>query len=72
MIGKPTVAGCTMLPLFFGIPFTLCTAIMLLKTDRLLRIFKARSRLTAGGSYLISNKMQAIVAAVMDVSPPLP
>lgn len=69
MIGKPTVAGCTMLPLFFGIPFTLCTAIMLLKTDRLLRIFKARSRLTAGGSYLISNKMQAIVAAVMTLVP---
>jgi len=69
MIGKPTVAGCTVLPLFFGIPFTLCTAIMLLKTDRLLRIFKARSRLTAGGSYLISNKMQAIVAAVMTLVP---
>lgn len=69
MIGKPTVAGCTVLPLFFGIPFTLCTAIMLLKTDRLLRIFQARSRLTAGGSYLISNKMQAIVAAVMTLVP---
>lgn len=69
MIGKPTVAGCTVLPLFFGIPFTLCTAIMLLKTDRLLRIFKARSRLTAGGSYLISNKIQAIVAAAMTLVP---
>ncbi|KAL9983456.1 hypothetical protein ACROYT_G005631 [Oculina patagonica] len=69
MIGKPTVAGCTVLPLFFGIPFTLCTAIMLLKTDRLLRIFQARSRLTASSSYLISNKMQAIVAAIMTFVP---
>lgn len=69
MIGKPTEAGCTVLPLFFGIPFTLCTAVMLLKTDRLLRIFKARSRLTAGSSYLISNKMQAIVAVVMTLVP---
>lgn len=69
MMGKPTVGGCTVLPLFFGIPFTLCTSIMLLKTDRLLRIFKARSRLTAGGSYLISNKMQAIVASVMTLVP---
>ena len=69
MIGKPTVAGCTVLPLLFGIPFTLCTAIMLLKTDRLLRIFQARSRLTASSSYLISNKMQAIVATVMTFVP---
>ena len=69
MIGKPTKAGCTVLPLFFGIPFTLCTAVMLLKTDRLLRIFNARSRLTAGSSYLISNKMQAMVAAAMTLVP---
>ena len=69
MIGKPTVAGCTVIPLFFGIPFTLCTAIMLLKTDRLLRIFQARSRLTASSSYLISNKMQAIVATIMTFVP---
>lgn len=69
IIGKPTVAGCAVLPLLFGIPFTLCTAIMLLKTDRLLRIFQARSRLTASSSYLISNKMQAIVATVMTFVP---
>lgn len=69
MIGKPTVAGCTVLPLFFGIPFTLCTAVMLLKTDRLLRIFQARSRLTASSSYLISNKMQAIAATIMTSVP---
>ena len=69
MIGKPTVAGCTVLPLFFGIPFTLCTSIMLLKTDRLLRVFQARSRLTTSNSYLISNKMQAFVAAIMTFVP---
>ncbi|XP_068709594.1 extracellular calcium-sensing receptor-like [Montipora foliosa] len=69
MIGKPTVAGCTVRPLFFGIPFTLCTSITLLKTDRLLRIFQSRSRLTAGSSYLISNKMQVILAGVMTLVP---
>ncbi|XP_022782876.1 extracellular calcium-sensing receptor-like [Stylophora pistillata] len=69
MIGKPTVAGCTAFPFFFGIPLTLCTSIMLLKTDRLLRIFQARSRLTASSSYLISNKTQVIVAVIMTLVP---
>ena len=69
MIGMPTEARCTVRPLFFGIPFTLCTSITLLKTDRLLRIFQARSRLTAGSSYLISNKMQVILAGVMTLVP---
>lgn len=68
-IGKPTVAGCTAFPYSFGIPLTLCTSIMLLKTDRLLRIFQARSRLTASSSYLISNKMQVIVAVIMTLVP---
>ena len=68
-IGKPTVAGCAVIPFFFGIPFTLCTAIMLLKTDRLLRIFRSRSRLTSTSSYLLSNKMQAVAAIAMTLVP---
>ncbi|XP_029196574.2 extracellular calcium-sensing receptor-like [Acropora millepora] len=69
LIGMPTEARCTVRPLFFGIPFTLCTSITLLKTDRLLRIFQARTRLAAGSSYLISNKMQVILASMMTLVP---
>ena len=57
-IGKPTVASCALSPFYFSITFTICTSIMLLKTDRLLRIFQSRSRLTESGSKLLTNKVQ--------------
>lgn len=62
LIGKPTPVRCGVRSFLFSILFTVSTSITLLKTDRLLRIFRSRSRLSAQ-SRLLTNKMQLMTAA---------
>lgn len=66
--GQPTPAFCCVRPFAFAISFTSCTSIMLLKTDRLLRIFRSRSRLSPR-SHLLTNRMQIMMAACMTSLP---
>ena len=67
---KPTPTLCCVRTFLFAISFTLCTSIMLLKTDRLLRIFRSRSRLSSR-SRLLTNKMQIVMAACLTLLPVL-
>lgn len=68
LIGKPNNIMCGVRPLYFAILFTISTSITLLKTDRLLRIFRAKSRLSSR-SHLLSNKMQIMTALALTFVP---
>lgn len=68
LIGKPSPVRCGVRSFLFSILFTVSTSITLLKTDRLLRIFRSKSRLSSQ-SRLLSNKMQLMTAAALTSFP---
>ena len=63
-IGRPRTATCLVRSYLFSILFTITTSIMFLKTDRIVRIFNSKSRLTKR-SRLLSNKVQFVLAFVL-------
>ena len=67
-IGRPTVATCIIRLNLFPVLFTFITAIMFLKTDRIVRIFNSKSRLTKR-SRLLSNKVQFVLTFVFTLIP---
>ncbi len=67
-IGRPTVATCIIRLNLFPVLFTFITAIMFLKTDRIVRIFNSKSRLTKR-SRLLSNKVQFLLTFVFTIIP---
>lgn len=69
-IGRPTVVTCVIRLNLFPVFFTFITAIMFLKTDRIVRIFNSKSRLTKR-SRLLSNKVQFVLTFVLTLIPVL-
>ena len=67
-IGRPTVAVCIVRLNLFPVLFTFIMAIMFLKTDRIVRIFNSKSRLTKR-SRLLSNKVQFMLTFVFTLIP---
>ena len=55
-IGRPTLPVCYLQPFLFGVLETISTSIIFTKTDRLLRIFKMKNRVTQG-CLLSTNKI---------------
>ncbi|XP_031552747.1 extracellular calcium-sensing receptor-like [Actinia tenebrosa] len=68
LIGKPNRIVCGVRPLYFAILFTISTSITLLKTDRLLRIFRAKNRISSR-SHLLTNKMQIMTSVALTFIP---
>lgn len=68
MIGKPTPVRCGVRSFLFSISYTVTTSITLLKTDRLLRIFRSKSRISSQ-SRLLTNRMQLMTAAALTSFP---
>lgn len=66
--GRPTSSTCILRAYFFSVLFTVITSIMFLKTDRIVRIFNSKSRLTKR-SRLLSNKMQFVMTFVLAFIP---
>ncbi len=67
-ISRPTVATCIIRLNLFPVLFTFITAIRFLKTDRIVRIFNSKSRLTKR-SRLLSNKVQFLLTFVFTIIP---
>ena len=67
-VGRPKVATCIIRLNLFPVLFTFITAIMFLKTDRIVRIFNSKSRLTKR-SRLLSNKVQFMLTVVFTLIP---
>lgn len=67
-IGRPTPATCVARSYLFSVLFAIVTSIMFLKTDRIVRIFNSKSRLTKR-SRLLSNKVQFVLTFVMACIP---
>ncbi|XP_028391361.1 metabotropic glutamate receptor 3-like [Dendronephthya gigantea] len=67
-IGRPRAATCIARLNFFPVLFTFITAIMFLKTDRIVRIFNSKSRLTKR-SRLLSNKVQFVLTIILTLIP---
>ncbi|EDO42746.1 predicted protein, partial [Nematostella vectensis] len=68
LVGRPSRVQCGVWPFVFAVVFCLGTSIMLLKTDRLLRVFRAKARLTSR-SNLLTNKMQFLTASALTSFP---
>lgn len=69
-VGRPTVPACIIRLNVFPVLFTFITAIIFLKTDRIVRIFNSKSRLTKR-SRLLSNKVQYLLTMILTVIPVL-
>ena len=67
-VGRPTVVMCIIRLNLFPVLFTFITAIMFLKTDRIVRIFNSKSRLTKR-SRLLSNKVQFMLTVIFTLIP---
>ena len=67
-MGRPTVPMCIIRLTVFPVLFTFITAIIFLKTDRIVRIFNSKSRLTKR-SRLLSNKVQYVLTIILTVIP---
>lgn len=63
MIRKPTVLKCYIRPLIFGYTFNLITAIVLIKSINLLKIFKAKIRLS-NSEIRMSRYVDAIIVLI--------
>lgn len=63
-IGRPSDVICILRSYFFSILFTIIISIMFLKTDRIVRIFNSKRRLTQR-SHLLSNQMQFVLTFIM-------
>ena len=67
-IGRPNVPMCIIRLNVFPVLFTFITAIIFLKTDRIVRIFNSKARLTKR-SRLLSNKVQYVLTIVLTLIP---